>query len=131
MSFLPDTDTCSAHLKRRSGLAHRFFQHTGRLSLSTVALAELFDWANLRPDPGPRLHQINELIADLDLLNFDSACAAEFGRLRSHLRRQGVGVAPLDLMIAAVAVAHDLTLVTHNTSHFAPIPGLRIVDWIG
>jgi predicted nucleic acid-binding protein len=41
-------------------------------------------------------------------------------------------VNPVDLMIGAVALAHDLTLtlVTHNRKHFAPIPGLRIEDWL-
>ena len=131
MSFLLDTDSCSAHLKRPSRLAHRFVQHLGRLSVPTMVLAELHDWAHLRPDPCPRLNQIDELISDLDLLSFDSSCAAEFGQFRSLLRRKGVGVASLDLMIATVPEDHDLTLVTHNTGHFTSIPELRIVDWIG
>jgi len=32
MSFLLDTDTCSHHMKRPTGLTHRFIQHMGRLS---------------------------------------------------------------------------------------------------
>jgi predicted nucleic acid-binding protein len=35
-----------------------------------------------------------------------------------------------DLMIASVALVHDLTLVTHNTKDFRHIPGLRLEDWI-
>ena len=42
MSFLLDTDTCSFHLKRPSGLMHRFMQHSGGLFLPTIALAELY-----------------------------------------------------------------------------------------
>lgn len=41
MSFLLDTDHLSAHLRRPSGLAHRFFQYSGRLYTSSIALAEL------------------------------------------------------------------------------------------
>jgi predicted nucleic acid-binding protein len=33
-------------------------------------------------------------------------------------------------MIAATALVHDLTLVTHNTKHFTPIPDLRLDDWL-
>ncbi len=33
-------------------------------------------------------------------------------------------------MIAAVALTHDLTLVTHNTADFISVPGLRLVDWL-
>ena len=36
----------------------------------------------------------------------------------------------MDLMIAAVAFVHDLTLVTHNTQHFADIAGVRLEDWL-
>lgn len=42
----------------------------------------------------------------------------------------GSSLDSVDLMIAAVALEHDLTLVTHNVKHFAPVPGLRIEDWL-
>src|SRR5579872_985100 len=51
MSFLLDTNILSSHFRRPSGLAHRFFQHSGRLYTASVALAELFVWAHNRPDP--------------------------------------------------------------------------------
>ncbi len=51
MSFLLDTNILSAHLRRPSGLAHRFFQHSGRLSTASVVLGELFVWAYNRSDP--------------------------------------------------------------------------------
>jgi len=41
-----------------------------------------------------------------------------------------VTVATIDLMIASVALVHDLTLVTHNTAHFAHVPDLRLEDWL-
>ena len=42
MTFLLDTDTCSAHMRRPAKLAHRFIQYTGRVAISTVTLAELY-----------------------------------------------------------------------------------------
>jgi tRNA(fMet)-specific endonuclease VapC len=57
-------------------------------------------------------------------------CAEEFGKLRGVLKRQGVVVNPVDLMIASVALVHDLTLVTNNTADFHSIPGLRLEDWL-
>ena len=64
------------------------------------------------------------------VLPFDDGCAKEFGRLRGVLKRKGIVVSPIDLMIASVALAHDLTLVTHNTADFRPIPDLRLDDWL-
>lgn len=34
-----------------------------------------------------------------------------------------------DLMIAAIALAHDLTLVTHNGDEFRRVPNLKVEDW--
>lgn len=38
-------------------------------------------------------------------------------------------IGPYDLQIAAIALANDLTLVTHNTREFARVPDLRLEDW--
>ena len=51
---------------------------------------------------------------------------AKFGPLLD----QGRPVATADLLIAATALIHDLTMVTHNIDHFAHVPGLRTQDWL-
>ena len=131
MSFLLDTNILSAHLRRPSGLAHRFIQYSGRLYTSSVALAELFVWAYKRPDPTEVLQRIDELLdEDVTLLDFDRDCANEFGRVRIDLRRHGIEIPTADVMIGSVVLFCDLTLVTHNVVDFQRIPGLRIEDWL-
>ncbi len=130
MSFLLDTDICSAHFRRPGGLAHRFIQHSGRIAIPTIVLAELHAWSYSRADPAPLQTAIRDLLQDVDVLPFDAACAERFGQLRAELRRQGHPVQDMDLMIASVALAHDLTLVTHNGSDFQFIPDLRLDDWV-
>lgn len=46
------------------------------------------------------------------------------------MMEKGLAAPAVDFMIAATALANDLTLVTHNTKDFANIPGLRVEDWI-
>lgn len=131
MSFLLDTDICSAHLKRPTGLTHRFVQHSGRLFISSVALGELYAWAYRRSSPQPLVDQIEaELLPDVVVLDFDFDCAVEFGHMRGDLLRRGIAVSRSDLLIAATAHVHDLTLVTHNTRDFQNIPGVRLEDWL-
>ena|SRR5271157_2491613 len=130
MSFLLDTNVCSEHLRRPSGLSHRFIQHAGRLYLPTIVLGELLAWAYRRPNPDSLLQSIADLRTEVELLVYDERSAEQFGRLRGTLRRQGIAVSVPDLMIAAVALVHDLTLVTHNTADFQRIPDLRLVDWL-
>ncbi len=115
MSFLLDTNILSVHLRRPTSVAHRFFQHAGRLYTSAVALAELSVWAHQRPDPVATVKTIDELLFyEVNVLDFDRDCADEFGRIRVQLRRRGIEVPSVDLMIASVALVHDLTLVNRD-----------------
>jgi tRNA(fMet)-specific endonuclease VapC len=131
VSFLLDTNILSEHLRRPAGLTHRFVQHSGRLYTSSVSLAELYDWAYGRNDPAPTIATIQNLLTyEVNLIPFDADCAEDFGRLRVDLRRQGINVDNMDLLIAATARVYDLTLVTQNTRHFQGIPRLRLEDWL-
>ena len=113
MSFLLDTNILSAHLRRPAGLAHRFFQHSGRLYTSGVSLAELYDWVNGRRDPDPLRASVQKLLTyEVSLIPFDADCAEEFGRVRTDLRWQGISVDNMDLLIGATALVYDLTVVT-------------------
>ncbi len=131
MNFLLDTNICSEHLKRPAGLMHRFVQHAGGLCISTIVLGELYTWAYNRKNSAEAIQRIeNDLLADVIVLDFDSTCANEFGRVRAELLRAGISVSRLDLLIASVALVHNLTLVTHNSADFRNIPGLRLENWL-
>lgn len=63
------------------------------------------------------------------VLPFDDAVADTFARLAVALRRQGKPRPILDLMIAATACRHGLTLATLNAKDFAGIPDLAVENW--
>ena len=67
---------------------------------------------------------------EVSVVAYDQNCAEEFGRLRLALKKQGIALDPVDLMIAATALVHDLILVTNNTRDFERIPNLRLEDWL-
>ena len=110
---------------------HRFVQHAGRMSISTVVLGELHVWAHRRPNPQKLITSIDrDILQNVAVLDYNAECAREYGRIRGLLLRRGNSGNELDLMIAAVALVNDLTLVTNNTADFANVPDLRIVDWL-
>lgn len=129
MSFLLDTDTLSIHLRRAQVLTSRFIQHGGQLHLSTLSLGELYAWA-YKCDTVKRLGIVDDVLPQLRMVVFDEECAEEFGKLRGTLLRQGISVPTVDLMIAATARVHGLTLVTHNTVDFVRVPDLKLEDWL-
>ena len=69
------------------------------------------------------------LRACLRLLPVDEAVAVRFGAVSLALRAAGNPLPTPDLLIAATALEHDLTVVTANRRDFDPVPGLRVEDW--
>jgi tRNA(fMet)-specific endonuclease VapC len=130
VSFLLDSDICSAYLRRPRSLFARFIQYSGQLSISTITLSDLYTWAYKQDDPTVILSKVQDLLQDVKVLPFDDTCALELGKTRGGLLRQGIMVSPVDLMIGTIALVHNLTLVTHNTADFRHIPSLRLDDWL-
>ena len=62
-------------------------------------------------------------------LPFDDRAADEYGRIRAHLAGLGTLIGPNDLLIASIALANGLILVSHNTREFSRVPGLKLDDW--
>ena len=130
MSYLLDTNICSEYMRRPSKLFHHFVQHSGRLHVSCVSLSELYTWSFKQDDPSQILSAIDDLRDTIQLLPFDERCAEMLGRIRGEQYRTGTLTSSVDLMIAVTALAHDLTMVTHNVQDFERIAHLRIEDWL-
>jgi tRNA(fMet)-specific endonuclease VapC len=62
-------------------------------------------------------------------LPFNDQASEIYGRIRAELTARGAPIGPNGLIVAAVAVAHDATLVTHNAREFSRVDGLRFEDW--
>ncbi len=77
----------------------------------------------------PRLAALAKLLQPLQVLPFDSECAAHAARIRAELESIGMPIGPHDTLIAATALRHQATLVTRNVREFSRVPGLQWVDW--
>lgn len=64
-----------------------------------------------------------------DCIGLDVESAQQAGKVRAHLRKMGTPIGEYDLLIAGIALAHKLTVVTHNTRVFGRVPGLQVKDW--
>ncbi|MEX0865978.1 MAG: type II toxin-antitoxin system VapC family toxin [Pirellulales bacterium] len=130
VSFLLDTDICSAYLKGNSQVWQKVMQHAGQLHVSTITVGELFTWAS-RQDASPkRRESLEAFLQDVTVLDVTRAIAERLGELRAVCFDTGRATPDMDLIIAATATVHDLTLVTHNVQDFADVQGLRIQDWL-
>jgi tRNA(fMet)-specific endonuclease VapC len=130
MSFLLDTDICSAQLKNVRIVSNRFLQYGGQLFASAVTIAELRAWLLRRKTPRKHKQAYARLRQDLTVLDVDERIALRAGELAAGLSDRGIASKTPDMLLAATALAHGLTLVTHNTRDFANVPGLTVVDWL-
>jgi tRNA(fMet)-specific endonuclease VapC len=64
-----------------------------------------------------------------ETLAFDEKCEEVYGVIRAQLSLAGTPIGPIDLLIAAAALANQGTIVTHNTAEFGRVKGLRVEDW--
>lgn len=130
MSYLFDTNAISEVFKPRPNPEYvewlrnvpRDDQYT-----STVALGELYVVAyrsQARKKWFQRIHE--QVIPRMTVLDYDSACAVEYGRIRAHLADAGTPIGDTDVKLAATALVHGLTLVTANVDHFHRVPDLEL-----
>lgn len=128
-----DTDILAAALLREPPmqLVRRLARTPGDEQCTTaVSIAEIA-YAATRNGDQEMTGRIRELItAATTVLPFDHAAAEVYGTLRSELERLGVRLDEPSLRIAAIALAHDLTLVTASSRLYDRVPGLRIENWL-
>jgi tRNA(fMet)-specific endonuclease VapC len=99
------------------------------IALCAVVVAELRYGAESSADPPKEHAKVDVFTAQFVSLPFEDTAARRFGEIRHALTSAGTQIGPYDTMIAAIALAHDLILVTHNTKEFSRIAGLKLEDW--
>lgn len=101
------------------------------LFTTAITVSELTYGAYKSERPNHHLAQVELLLEGLSIFPFDTAAARRCGGLKDTLRRAGMPLSEPDLQIASIALVHSLPLATHNQRHFARIPDLTLVDWLG
>lgn len=77
----------------------------------------------------PRLLALTQLLQPIQVLPFDSECAAHAARIRAELETVGTPFGPHDVLIAATALRYQACLVTRNVGEFSRVNGLICTNW--
>jgi tRNA(fMet)-specific endonuclease VapC len=131
MIYLPDTNACIALLRQRHARLTARWRTTrvSDMTLCAVVVYELRYGAARSPNPAAEQAKLDVFLAPFTSIPFDDHCACRCADLRHELEQSGNVIGPHDLQIAATALQHGLTLVTHNTREFSRISGLALDDW--
>lgn len=131
MIYLLDTNACIKYLTGNSSSLVARFTTIPRQSirLCDVVKAELYYGAYKSSRVESNLALYETFFSQYVSLPFDVNAAKVYGRIRAHLELLGTPIGAYDLQIAAIALANNLTLVTHNTREFNRVDGLKTEDW--
>lgn len=100
------------------------------VGVAIITIAELWFGAKKGARPGPTRREVDAFLRPFEVFLFDAAGAEVYAEFRLGLERRGRPIGERDLLIASIAAARGLIVVTHNTSEFARVPGLQIEDWV-
>lgn len=132
MRWMLDTDTCIGLIRHRSATALKKLgsRSVGQVGISSITLSELAYGAARSQAPEQSRAALEEFLLPLVVAPYDDAAAFAYGGIRATLASAGTPIGPLDTLIAAHALALDVTLVTHNRREFERVEGLRVDDWL-
>lgn len=131
MRYLFDTNAIIHMMKLRDPLTARA-RAVGptAIAVSAITLAELWFGAARSRRPQRSRAEQDLVLAPFRVLDFDAAAADRYATTRAHLADRGRPIGDRDLMIAAIALANRMTVVTSNVSEFARVPTLVVEDWM-
>ena len=131
MLYLLDTNVCVMYINGRSeSVRDRILStSTDEMAVCSIVKAELFYGAMRSNNSTRTLERQQGFLNRFTSLPFDDEAALIFGQIRAQLGRRGTPIGAYDLQIAAIALAHNLMLITHNTAEFSRVNDLQIEDW--
>jgi predicted nucleic acid-binding protein len=127
MTYLVDTDWVAAYLKGRAEAIQRLdaLAEDG-LAISVITYGEIYEGIYYGRAVKQHEQGFLNFLQGVDVLPLNRTIMKRFAQMRGHLRSQGQLIGNLDVLIAATALYHNLTLITSNTRHFSRIPDLTL-----
>ena len=130
MRYLLDTNTCSYVLRGIASVIERLETKVpSDISVTTITLGEAWSGCLRSSAPSRWRAAWDQLVSPWAILPFDREAAAHCAEIRADLERRGQMIGGHDCQIAAIARAHGLVVVTHDTGEFRRVPSLVVEDW--
>ncbi len=130
MRYMLDTNMCIyAQKKNPSVLAKIKDNRESGIAISSITLSELVYGVKASAAVEKNTIALMKFLTIVDVLNFDTNAAYEYGDICADLRRKGTPIGNMDMLISAHARSEKLIVVTHNTREFERVEGLQLEDW--
>ena len=131
MRYMLDTNICIYAIKHKPEQVFMRLQEHDPIDIciSSVTYAEMVHGVEKSKAIEKNRVALALLLANIEIMNFDSLAAESYGKIRADLEKAGTPIGPLDMMIAGHAMALGYTVVTNNTKGFERVKGLKLENW--
>lgn len=131
LRYLLDTNILSDLIRHPQGEVADQISSAGEDTVCTsiIVAAELRFGAAKSGSPN-LADRVDLILSALDIQALEAPADRHYGKIRQQLTRQGMPIGANDLLIAAQALALDLTVVTANVREFSRVPGLKVENWL-
>ena len=133
MGLMVDTNVFISFEKSGTPIDLSSWESSEKVYISVVVVSELLigvHRANTEARRERRLAFVEAVISGVGVLDFTIAAARVHAEIYADLAKKGQMIGAHDLIIAATARCHDLSLLTDNIREFSRVPGLRVIPFV-
>ena len=133
MGLMVDTNVFIRFEKSGQAIDLSSWDQSERVYVSVVTVSELLmgvHRADTEERRQRRLAFVEAIIAGVSVLDFTISSARIHAEIYAELAKKGQMIGAHDLMIAATALHHGLSILTDNVDEFSRVPGLRVIPFV-
>lgn len=131
LAYLLDTNILSDLVRNPQGLIAAKISKAGEDTVCTsVIVAAELRYGAIKSNSAKLTERIGMILSALEILPLETPADHKYASLRHHLTSKGTPIGPNDLLIAAHALANNLTVITANVAELSRVPGLRVENWL-
>jgi tRNA(fMet)-specific endonuclease VapC len=131
LAYLLDTNILSDLVRNPQGVVAARITKAGEDTVCTsIIVAAELRYGATKSNSAKLAERIDLILSALEILPLETPADHQYASLRHHLTRHGTPIGPNDLLIAAHALANDLTVITANAGEFSRVPGLKVENWL-
>ena len=130
--YLLDTNICIYIIKKKPFEIFQKFKNfeIGYLKISSITVAELYFGAYNSQNIEKNLKIVENFLLPFEIIEFDEKSAKHYAKIKADLRKKGQIIGELDMQISAVALSHQLNVVTNNEKEFKRVKNLKVENWV-
>ena len=131
LAYLLDTNILSDLVRHPQGVVAAQISKAGENTVCTsIIVAAELRYGAAKSNSVKLADRVDLILSALEVLPLETPADHQYAALRHRLTRQGTPIGPNDLLIAAHALANDLTVVTANVGEFSRVPELKVENWL-